>query len=353
MPQPLELDGEAGQLTEFAQVAARGVGDPLQRRAVGAAQFAARRVGSGGGVVLVAAPARGHRAAVGGPRGDGEDEDAGVGRRVEGIVQFAAEVLAVRDQHDRLRRGGVLDVEQAQGGLQGVGEVGARPHERGLVLRARNQLAHGLQIERERGALEGVAAEGDEADAVAAEVVEQLVDRRGGGGGARGLHVPRRHRARDVEGDRDVDAEARERAFLLAPLWASDGDDDEHERAEQQQILQRAPPGDAPSPQRGSAAEGVVGLAPPPCGVRCGEQHRQQDRQPEQRQRIGEGDHGYLLKVVARRPASAASSSSAAAASSGPYSRNSVKRRSPMRLRSSRRTSRYASESSFCVAASK
>ena len=74
--------------------------------------------------------------------------------------------------------------------LIAVAEVGALPHERRLVLRAgASSCRERLEIERERRAFEGVTGEGNEPDAVAAEVVQHLLEPCRRGLGTRRLEV--------------------------------------------------------------------------------------------------------------------------------------------------------------------
>ena len=155
----------------------------------------------------------------------------------QGVLEVLGDVLAVRDEHDHLRVRRVFDVEQVEGSCERAAQVGALRDQRCLVLRARDQLRERLEVECERRALERLARERNEPDAVATQVREHLREPGRSGLGARWREVVCRHRPRDVERHGHVDAEAGELTLLGTPLRARHREGREDERGEQQREL--------------------------------------------------------------------------------------------------------------------
>jgi hypothetical protein len=142
-------------------------------------------------------------------------------RELRGLarVDVAGVVGAVGEQHHHLAAR-VAAAQAVERRAEPVADGRARAVDEVEGERAHHALQHGV-VERRRHHRVGLAAEHHEPDAVAAAPLDELRHHLLGGLEARGLQVGRAHRARQVDGDHDVDARQLERVGRVDALRAA------------------------------------------------------------------------------------------------------------------------------------
>ena len=198
-----------------------------------------------------------------------QDDEVAVGRAAgaEGVDHRAQHRLVIRAAHRHERR-----IERGQKLVE---------H---LVVRAHGHLE------------EGRAGEHHQADALAAQSVEEALDQQPRALEPRGPHVGREHAARKVEGDDDLARLVEHRLLHAAPLRPGEGHDAEREAEPEQQpsargvvaVADRRVPGSRPGPQD---LRPVAGRLPGAATERI--QHRQDGHGGEEPEELGPvKDHG-------------------------------------------------------------